>query len=143
MLRGLFKLVLLLVVLVALGAVLLGWRGGDWFEDLTGGRPTGRIDAGRAREVGAVIGEKAASAAADAEVALAAGRLTAKIKAKMALDDLVRARAIDVDTLKGVVTLSGAVASEAERQRAVRLARETAGVTSVVDRLRVPTAERQ
>jgi hyperosmotically inducible protein len=55
----------------------------------------------------------------------------------MALDDLVKASAIDVDTSNGVVTLSGTVATEAERQRAVHLARETEGVRSVQDRLRV------
>jgi osmotically-inducible protein OsmY len=35
------------------------------------------------------------------------------------------------------VTLSGQVASEDQRQRALRLARDTAGVTRVVDRLQV------
>jgi osmotically-inducible protein OsmY len=63
--------------------------------------------------------------------------LTAKIKAKMALDDLVRARAVNVTTRHGAVTLAGPVMSEQERQRAVALARETAGVTNVVDQLSV------
>jgi osmotically-inducible protein OsmY len=57
----------------------------------------------------------------------------------MALDDFVKARAIDVDTTGSVVTLSGKVQSESERERAVRLARETVGVTNVVDRLQVTT----
>jgi osmotically-inducible protein OsmY len=35
------------------------------------------------------------------------------------------------------VTLRGSVASGRERQRALQLARETEGVTSVVDRLEV------
>ena len=63
--------------------------------------------------------------------------LTAKIKSKMALDDHVRARAIDVDTSGSAVTLRGTVASASERARAVRLARDTEGVTQVVDRLRI------
>ena len=66
-----------------------------------------------------------------------AGALTAKIKAKMALDDRVKAAKIDVDTAGSVVTLSGRVGSEAERARAVQLARETDGVTSVVDELTI------
>ncbi len=41
-----------------------------------------------------------------------------------------------VATLDGIVTLSGNVRSEAERERAVRLAHETRGVSAVVDRLR-------
>jgi len=55
----------------------------------------------------------------------------------MALDDLVKARTINVDTSGSVVTLSGTVESSQERERAVRIARETAGVTNVVDKLQV------
>ena len=73
--------------------------------------------------------------AARAEQALNEGSLTAKIKAKMALDDTVRALSIDVDTNGSTVTLSGSVNSEAERAKAVQLARETEGVTQVNDRL--------
>ena len=54
--------------------------------------------------------------------------VTAKIKSKMALDDHVNARAIDVDTSASVVTLRGNVASKYQRDRALRLARETVGV---------------
>ena len=67
------------------------------------------------------------------------GALTAKIKSKMALDDHVKARAIDVDTSDSVVTLSGVVASADERKRAVQLARDTQGITRVVDRLEIRT----
>jgi osmotically-inducible protein OsmY len=55
----------------------------------------------------------------------------------MALDDMVKARTINVDTTGSVVTLTGTVASNQERERAVRLARETVGVTNVVDKLQV------
>jgi osmotically-inducible protein OsmY len=65
------------------------------------------------------------------------GALTAKIKSKMALDDHVKARAINVDTSGSVVTLTGVVASAGERTRAVGLARDTEGVSQVVDRLHV------
>jgi hyperosmotically inducible periplasmic protein len=68
---------------------------------------------------------------------MSASALTAKIKSKMALDDHVNARAINVDTSGSVVTLSGAVASANERDRALRLARETEGISRVVDKLRV------
>lgn len=63
--------------------------------------------------------------------------LTAKIKSKMALDDHVNARAINVDTAGSVATLSGVVASKDERKRAVQLARDTEGITKVVDKLEV------
>ena len=65
------------------------------------------------------------------------GALTAKIKSKMALDDHVNGRAINVDTSGSVVTITGVVASADEGERAVRLARDTEGVTRVVDRLQI------
>ena len=94
------------------------------------------MDASRAKEVGAKAGEKTAELANRAEAVLNDGALTAKIKSKMALDDLVRARSIDVSTDAGVVTLGGTVRSAAERDRAVQLARETAGVNRVIDHMR-------
>jgi len=63
--------------------------------------------------------------------------ITTKIKSKMALDDSVKARTIKVETTGTTVTLTGTVRSEEERQRAVRLARETDGITHVIDKLQV------
>jgi len=94
-----------------------------------------------ARETGAEVKERAAagvhSAVNRAEEAVTAAALTSKIKAKMALDDVVKAADIDVDTAGSVVTLTGDVGSADERRRAVRIATETAGVTKVVNHLRV------
>jgi osmotically-inducible protein OsmY len=94
-----------------------------------------------ARERGAELTREAARVADKAanrlENALSDGGLTAKISSKLALDDNVNARTINVDTSASVVTLRGTVASDAERERAVRLARETRGVTRVVDELQV------
>jgi osmotically-inducible protein OsmY len=95
------------------------------------------VDVDKARERGAELGERAAVAAERVRAAVGDGSLTTKIKAKMALDDVVKARAIDVTTDGGVVTLRGVVHSAAERDRAVALARETVGVTRVVDRLQI------
>jgi osmotically-inducible protein OsmY len=55
----------------------------------------------------------------------------------MTLDDLVKARTIDVTTQGTTVTLRGTVESKAERDRAVALARETDGVTRVIDELQM------
>lgn len=65
------------------------------------------------------------------------GSLTAAVKSKLMGDPVVSALRIDVDTEDGVVTLSGDVRSEAEKEQALKLARETEGVTSVTDRLTV------
>jgi len=140
MFRGLLRLVLLIVVVVAVAAYFLGWYSGG-----RGRAPvqapavgtSGHVDTSRASEVGAKVGEKTADAANRAGELLSDASLTAKIKSKMTLDDRVQARSIDVTTTDHVVTLKGSVRSPAEHDRAVQLARETAGVTRVVDNLTV------
>jgi osmotically-inducible protein OsmY len=135
MFRALLRLVLVVVIVAAAAAFFLGYRlGGDGVETPVSAEVPA-VDADKARATGAAIGEKVATGAAHAEQALNEGSLTAKIKAKMALDDTVKALAIDVDTNGSVVTLTGAVHSEAERAKAVQLARDTDGVTSVNDKL--------
>lgn len=142
MVRALLRTILIVIVIVGAVAFFLGYRWGDNDVDPVVDRPVGTtgardtsVDTSRARQTGAEIGEKVAVGVNEAERVAANGATTAKIKSKMALDDAVDAARIDVDTNGSVVTLSGRVSSEAERQRAVRLARETEGVTSVVDRL--------
>ena len=54
--------------------------------------------------------------------------VTTKVKAKFAEDPTVSAMAIKVDTMKGVVQLSGFAKSTEERMMAERLARDTNGV---------------
>ena len=81
--------------------------------------------------------KKAGEAATKVEETVSEGALTAKIKSKMVLDDYVNAGSINVTTQGTVVTLTGTVESSAERERAVRLAKETKGVTQVVDKLEI------
>jgi hyperosmotically inducible protein len=57
--------------------------------------------------------------------------ITTKVKASFVADPQVSALAITVETDHGVVTLSGVVESEAERQRAIQLAQGMEGVTRV------------
>lgn len=57
--------------------------------------------------------------------------LTTRVKAKFAEDRTVSALAISVETLKGVVQLSGFAKSAEEKSTAERLARSTSGVLSV------------
>jgi hyperosmotically inducible protein len=134
-----FRTLLILVLLFAVGFVLLGyWRGPAGHTAAAGRSPViGTIDTEKARERGAEIGAKTAVAATALKDSINEAALTTKIKAKMALDDSLKARAIDVTTNGTTVTLSGTVGSRAQHDRAVALARETAGVTNVVDRLSV------
>jgi osmotically-inducible protein OsmY len=57
--------------------------------------------------------------------------ITTKVKASLAADPQVSALAIDVDTANGIVTLTGVVGSEQDRQRAIQLARGIEGVKQV------------
>ena len=139
MIRGLIRLMLVAVVVVAAAFFFIGYWSGGRFEAAPA--PTDvrapQIDTTAAREAGAEIGEKAATVAARVSESMEEGSLTAKIKAKMVLDDLVKARTINVTTEGTTVTLTGTVHSQQERERSLALAKETEGVTSVVDRLTV------
>jgi hyperosmotically inducible protein len=134
---ALLRAVLVIAVLAFAAFFLLGYwtGGGSTSSDVVG--TGGVIDTDRARQRGAELGERAASATAQMRETAGEVSLTTKIKAKMALDDVVKARAIDVTTDNGIVTLSGTVTSHAERDRAMALARETEGVVRVVDKIRV------
>jgi hyperosmotically inducible protein len=135
MFRALLRIVLVVVILAAAAAFFMGYKLGDNGVATPVSARVPQVDTAKARATGAAIGEKVATGAAHAEDVLNEGSLTAKIKAKMALDDTVKALTINIDTNGTVVTLSGSVHSEAEHAKAVQLARETAGVTNVVDRL--------
>ena len=63
--------------------------------------------------------------------------LTAAVKAKLLADSKVRGLKIDVDTRNAVVTLTGTVRSQAEKEEALRLARETDNVKNVTDQITV------
>lgn len=63
--------------------------------------------------------------------------VTTSVKSRLAADETVKAYQIDVDTHDHVVTLSGEVDSAVAKERAVALARQTSGVNSVVDNIRV------
>jgi hyperosmotically inducible periplasmic protein len=66
--------------------------------------------------------------------------ITTSVKSRLAADDTVKAYKIDVDTKEGVVTLTGEVSSQAAKETAVKIARSTDGVASVVDNLTISMA---
>jgi hyperosmotically inducible periplasmic protein len=137
--RFILRLVLLVVVVVAVGFLFLGYwagRGGSTAQPAPVGTG-GTVNTERARERAAELGEKAAGAATKVQEGVTEASITAKIKAKMALDDSVKARSINVTTSGSVVTVSGTVDSAREHDRAIALARDTDGVSQVVDQLRV------
>lgn len=140
MFRTLLRIVLVIIIVAAVAAFFVGYRMADRGDRETTnavGTAGRAVDVSTAREAGAEVAEKVAVGANAAQRIASSMALTAKIKSKMALDDTVRARSIDVTTSSGVVTLSGTVGSEAEHAKAVQLAKDTQGVKSVVDHLRI------
>ena len=57
--------------------------------------------------------------------------ITTRVKSRFAEDKTVAATRIQVETLKGVVQLSGFAVSEAEKQRAAQIAAAVPGVKQV------------
>ena len=135
---SILRLLIAVVLIVVVGAFVMGYlsnRSGRAASLPSRVETTDTV--ARAREGAAQIGEKAGEAASTVGATLEEAALTTKIKAKMALDDMVKARSIDVTTRGTTVTLSGIVGSKAEHDRAMALARETDGVTDVVDNMRM------
>lgn len=138
MFRALFRLLILLIVLVAVGGFFLGWWGARApLPDREAVATAGRTGADVAKRAGEEIAQKTSEAAKTAQEALSDGGLTAKIKAKIALDDTVKALDVNIDTADHVVTVTGKVRTSAERERLLALARETNGVRQVVDRITI------
>lgn len=135
---SILRLLLAVVLIAVLAAFVMGYLSMRNQEAISLPDRAETSDvAARAREGAAQIGEKAGEAASTVGSTLEEAALTTKIKAKMALDDLVKARSIDVTTRGTTVTLSGVVESKTEHDRAMALARETEGVTDVIDNMKM------
>ena len=63
--------------------------------------------------------------------------VTTRVKTALLNDPDVGGLRIDVDTFKGVVTLSGAVKTAAERDKAIGIAKRIGGVTDVKSTLQI------
>lgn len=63
--------------------------------------------------------------------------ITTRVKTAFVNDPVVGALRIDVDTFKGVVTLSGRVKSKEEEAKAIQLAKQIRGVVDVKSTLQI------
>jgi len=81
------------------------------------------------------VGEKLSAQSAKTGVAIDDAEITAKVKAAIFAEPGLKTLQISVDTVKGVVTLSGSVDSQANSDRAKALAGAVAGVNDVENRL--------
>lgn len=66
--------------------------------------------------------------------------ITTKVKSKMALDTRTSALKVSVDTVNAVVTLTGTVPAESEKNAAAEIAKNTDGVKSVVNNIAIDPA---
>jgi osmotically-inducible protein OsmY len=111
---------------------------GDKTKDAADKTKDAAVKAGKETEKGV---EKAAKATKDAAVktedVVADATVTSEVKTKLLADPKVGGLKIDVDTKDNVVTLTGVVNSVEEKNEALRLARTSAGVKRVVDKLTV------
>jgi osmotically-inducible protein OsmY len=68
-------------------------------------------------------------------------KITTKVKAKLSKDQVKNLVKVDVDTKDGVVHLQGSVPTEKDKAEAERLARDTEGVVSVTNDLKVAASK--
>jgi hyperosmotically inducible periplasmic protein len=131
-----------LAVIAAL-AILPALGGCDRNDQRTAGQ---QLDAAIARlKPAAERAKQEAKKAADETRAMGAsagdkiedGAVSTRVKAVLSSDKQLGDSKIDVDTKNGVVTLSGAVASNQALDHALELARNVKGVNSVNDQLAV------
>lgn len=83
------------------------------------------------------VGESMSVQSAKAGMAIDDAAITTKVKAAIFAEPGLKSLQISVDTVKGVVTLSGSVDSRSSSNRAKELAGAVAGVTDVENRLAV------
>ncbi len=95
----------------------------------------------KARDAGRETTQEAKVAAKATGNAVTDSWITMKVHAQFVPEDALEDSDIDVETNKGVVSLSGTVPTAAGRDRAVQIAKATDGVKSVTNRLRI-VAER-
>lgn len=81
------------------------------------------------------VGEKLGEQGVKTGVAIEDAEITTKVKAAIFAEPGLKSLQISVDTIKGVVTLSGSVDSQSNSDRAKILAGAVAGVKDVENRL--------
>ena len=86
-------------------------------------------------EVANKVGEKLEAQGEKAGLVIADAEITAKIKAAIFAEPGLRTLQISVDTVKGVVTITGSVDSQSNSDRAKTLAAAVDGVKDVENRL--------
>ncbi|MDQ3070460.1 MAG: BON domain-containing protein [Acidobacteriota bacterium] len=96
-----------------------------------------RGQAGDAAAATGTVADRAGDAASGVGGAITDASVTAAVKTRLLADPDVAGLKIDVDTTDKVVTLTGKVTSAAQKTEAGSIAKDTTGVTRVVNNLTV------
>ena len=89
----------------------------------------------KTKEVAGEIADKSKEIVSATGEVITDGWITTKVSAKLADEKLLKDSDINVDTKDRIVTLKGAVGSDAAKNRAAAIASGTEGVVRVIDRL--------
>jgi osmotically-inducible protein OsmY len=100
-------------------------------------RGIARVDNKIAVETEAKLRERRSEGERDFDEAVEDASITASVKSRLLWNDVTDGLEIDVDTLRGKVTLSGKAGTQAEKDLATRLARLTDGVRGVDNRIAI------
>jgi len=63
--------------------------------------------------------------------------ITARVKFKLIKDPELKALSIDVDTVNGIVTLTGVVENEYQKKKVIDHAKSVSGVKKIIDNLQI------
>jgi len=122
----------------AVSAMVLLGAGCDRKENTTAGEKVDNAIANteqEAKQAGNYVENKTENAAQ----AIDDAAITTALKGKFVLDDELKAHDINVDTVNGVVTLTGAAPSQPAIERATTIAKTVDGVKDVQNQLTVKT----
>ncbi|WP_051172894.1 BON domain-containing protein [Thermodesulfobacterium hveragerdense] len=86
---------------------------------------------------GVAAGYKVATDPRSVGIQIDDAKITAKIKMKLIEDKDLKAFSIDVDTVNGVVTLTGVVENEYQKSKAVAIAKSVPGVKTIINNLQI------
>jgi hyperosmotically inducible protein len=95
------------------------------------------VAAEKTKEGADVAADKTKEAAKESSAAVSDTWITTKVKSKMIGDKALKGSDIAVTTDAGIVTLTGKVATEAQRKHAITVAKGTKGTKDVVDKLTI------
>lgn len=132
----------LFALLCALAAPLLGLTGCGREDETEVETPQGEVEVETERDANGETEEVEVDDDRDRDGAnlgddLEDSGITAKVNTRLAADDRVKGSKVDVDTEKGVVTLSGNVDGEEAKSAAEEIARSVDGVANVVNMITV------